>query len=328
MGVERASAGTRSHGMPAIQEIPMTSPVVPDYFAQHMRELDPHGGAAWVTRLPDLVAELAARWGLDVGLPLDPLTYNWVASATRADGTRAILKLGLPGSDFRHELAALRHFDGHGIAQLLEADAERNAMLLERLEPGTTLDTLADDEEATRIAARVMRALWVPAPEGGNVPTAADWGCGFQRLRTRFDGGTGPLPRRMVEQAETLFQELLASQSASMLLHGDLHHMNILQAQRAPWLAIDPKGLVGEPAYETGALLRNPTPQVLDYPNPISMTERRIAILAEELGFERARIRSWGLAQAVLSAWWSIEDEGHGWEGAITMAGWLATLPE
>ena len=301
--------------------------IVPDDFARHMRELDSEGGPAWVERLPALVAELAARWELRVGAPVAPLTYNWVAPATRADGARAMLKLGLPGSDIRHELAALRHFDGHGMARLLEADVQRHAMLLERLEPGTTLDTLADDDAATRIAAGVMRALWTPAPDEHTFPTAADWGRGFQRHRARFDGGVGPLPRRLFEQAETLYHELLASQAAPMLLHGDLHHMNILRAQRAPWLAIDPKGLVAEPAYETGALLRNPIPQVLERPDPVAMTTRRIAILAEELGFERARIRNWGLAQAVLSACWSIEDEGYGWEPAIAMAEWCAALP-
>jgi streptomycin 6-kinase len=301
---------------------------VPEDFARHMAELDPEGGPAWLAQLPALVAELAERWGLVVGAPFKPLTYNWVVPARRADGTRAVLKLGLPGSDIVHELAALQCFDGHGSVRLLEADVAQHALLLERLEPGTMLDALTDDEEATRSAARVMRALWTPAPQEHGFPTTARWGLGFERLRARFDGGTGPLPRRLVEQAETLYRELSASQAQPVLLHGDLHHMNILRAERAPWLAIDPKGVIGEPAYETGALLRNPIPRVLDQPDPVSMSARRIAILSEELGFERARIRGWALAQAVLSAWWSIEDEGYGWEGAITMAGWFAALPE
>jgi streptomycin 6-kinase len=96
-----------------------------------------------------------------------------------------------------------------------------------------------------------------------------------------------------------------------VLLHGDLHHGNVLAAAREPWLAIDPKGLTGEPAYEVGALLRNPLPQLLSWPHPARVTERRIAQLSEELGLERARVRGWGLAQAMLSAWWSIEDEGE-----------------
>jgi streptomycin 6-kinase len=97
-------------------------------------------------------------------------------------------------------------------------------------------------------------------------------------------------------------------------------------AQRQPWLALDPKGVVGEAAYETGALLRNPAGRVLKSANPRGMMARRIDQLASELGFERERIRAWALAQAVLSAWWSIEDHGYGWEDAITYAEILAQL--
>ena len=91
-------------------------------------------------------------------------------------------------------------------------------------------------------------------------------------------------------------------------------------------MALDPKGVVGEPAYEVGALLRNPLPQLLTEPRPARVLARRVDQLAEELGFDRERIAGWGLAQAVLSAWWSFEDHGHGWELAIACAEVLATL--
>ncbi len=111
-----------------------------------------------------------------------------------------------------------------------------------------------------------------------------------------------------------------------VLLHGDLHHENILAAEREPWLAIDPKGLVGEPAYEVGAWLRNPMPQLLDMPQPGRILARRINQLAEELGFDRARLRDWGLAQAMLSAWWSMEDSGGLSIFSITCAELLAAI--
>jgi streptomycin 6-kinase len=111
-----------------------------------------------------------------------------------------------------------------------------------------------------------------------------------------------------------------------MLLHGDLHHDNILAAQREPWLTIDPKGLVGEPAYETGALLRNPLPQLLEVPQPGRVLARRVNQLAEELDFDRARVRGWGLTQAVLSAWWSVEDFGDVSDFAIACAELLASI--
>jgi streptomycin 6-kinase len=105
-----------------------------------------------------------------------------------------------------------------------------------------------------------------------------------------------------------------------VLLHGDLHHWNILTSEREPWLALDPKGVVGEPGYEIGPLLLNPTLQ------PGHVLARRIDQLAEELGLDRERLLGWGLAHAVLSAWWSVEDHGHGWEEAITCAELLAAL--
>ena len=93
-----------------------------------------------------------------------------------------------------------------------------------------------------------------------------------------------------------------------MLLHGDLHHWNILRATRELWLAIDPKGVVGEPAYEVGALMRNRLGGVLQGGDPVAVVRRRLDILAEALTIDRDRIQGWALAQAILSAWWDIED--------------------
>ncbi|MGH2543769.1 MAG: aminoglycoside phosphotransferase family protein, partial [Ardenticatenaceae bacterium] len=220
-----------------------------------------------------------------------------------------ILKVGVPNRELWTELAMLRLCDGRGIVQLLEADHDLGALLLERLRPGTMLVTL-DDEEATSIAAGVMRELWRPAPAEHAFPTVADWAAGLDKLRTHF-GGPGPYPVPLVEMAERLFAELLDSMAEPVLLHGDLHHYNILAAERAPWLAIDPKGVIGEPAYEVGALLRNPLPHFLDVPQPRRLLARRVDQLAETLGFDRERIAGWGMAQAVLSAWWTYEDHGH-----------------
>jgi streptomycin 6-kinase len=223
-------------------------------------------------------------------------------------------------------MGALRAFGGRGAARLVESDAGAGALLLERLEPGTPLTTLCveDDEAATSAAASVMRNLRRAEPAAHHFPTVAEWGRGFSRLRERFGGGTGPFPRRLVEEAETLFSELLASSAEPALLHGDLHHGNILAAARDPWLAIDPKGLVGEPASEVGALLRNPLPEFFRRPRPVRDAERRIALLSEELGFERARVRGWGLAQAVLAGWWTFEDTGGGGEWGVAAAEILA----
>lgn len=300
--------------------------IVPDDFARRMVEMYGDDGGAWLRRLPSIIADCERGWSLTVGPPFVPLSYNYVAPAVRADGIDVVLKVGYPHRELFTEMEALRLCDGRGIVRLLAADRAQGAMLLERLSPGMTLLQVADDELATSIAAQVMRELWRPVPPAHSFPTVADWAAGLQKLREHFAGGTGPFPAHLVARAEALFAELLGSQTEPALLHGDLHHENILTAQRGPWIALDPKGLVGEPAYEVGALLRNPLPQLLTMPQPGRILARRIDQLAAELGFERARLRDWAFAQAVLSAWWSYEDHGHGWEPTIACAEHLAAI--
>lgn len=307
----------------------MTS--IPDSLARTTVELHGPSGEEWLRALPSLLARYGARWSLTVGPPFEPLSYNYVAPAVRTDGTPVVLKLGVPNPELVTEIQALRHFDGRGIVRLLAADPEGGALLLERLSPGKPLaallhdqPTLATDERATAVAARVMRQLWRPVPADHPFPTVARWAAGLERLRHHYGGGTAPFPAALVGKAEALFAELIDSMDPPVLLHGDLHHHNILSAGRQPWLALDPKGVVGEPAYEVGALLRNPLPWLLDQPDPRRITARRLDQLSAELGFDRARLQGWGFAQAVLAAWWSFEDHGHGWQGFLACAEILA----
>ncbi len=308
------------------------NPPVPAEFARRMIEMYGEAGARWLDDLPRLLAACAERWSLVIGSPFAPLSYNYVAPAVRQkDETNVVLKIGFPSVELQTEAQALRLYDGRGIARLLETDAQNGALLLERLSPGETLIALAarDDEAATEIAARVMGALWRPAPPAPHVfPTLADWFAGLTRLRARFEGGTGPLPAPLVERAEGLCADLLGFPEPFVLLHGDLHHFNILTAAREPYLAIDPKGLVGEPAYEIGAFLHNALPERGNEPCLARLLSRRIHIFASVLGLDAARIRGWAVAQAVLSACWTVEDHGHGWESAIAAAERLAALPE
>jgi streptomycin 6-kinase len=279
-------------------------------------------GAVWLDSLPSLIAECEARWKIKAGAPF-ALSFNYVAPALTAGGQSVVLKLGVPSPELSGEIRALQAYAGTAAVRLLDFDEDRGMMLLERIEPGDTLASLADDEQATRVAARVMRELWKPLPPKTIFPMTADWAGGLAKLRKRFNGGTGPLPADLVTQAEGLFRDLLSSAEPSVLLHGDLHQFNILAARRGPWLAIDPKGLAGEPAYEVGALLRNPVPRL--YMDP-KVQRRRVEVLHEELGFAEDRMLSWGVAQAVLSAWWTLEDSATGWQRPCACAQVLANL--
>ena len=119
------------------------------------------------------------------------------------------------------------------------------------------------------------------------------------------------LLRQPVAAALLVYLSIERTATRTVVLHGDLHHENILSDEERGWVGIDPKGVIGEPAYEVGALLRNIKPSLLHEGNLQQICDRRVAILAEELGFERERIIGWGFAQAVLSAWWDYEDHGR-----------------
>lgn len=291
-------------------------------FAKFISEIWEEEGERWVGNLPRLIADFEKRWSFTAEAPFPDLSYNYVAPVRMADGTEAVLKLGVPRDELLTEIAALRTYDGRGAVRLLAEAAEEGAMLLERLWPGEMLSVLAekDDEAATVVAAEVMKQLWRPLPEKHSFPTVADWSKGLGRLREEFDGGTGPFPKRLVEEAESLYRELSASAAEPVLLHGDFHHWNVMTAEREPWLVIDPKGLAGEPAYEICPLLYNPVGFLSSWPNPARTTARRIAILSEHLAIDKVRIIGWGIYQCVLSAWWSFEDQGYGWEDAIEVA--------
>jgi len=148
--------------------------------------------------------------------------------------------------------------------------------------------------------------------------TLADWTEGVVQAKTA--GFAPPLSDR----AAAVRNELLASSPPPALLHGDLHHFNILSAERRPWLAIDPKGVVGDPAYEPAPFLYNPMDRILEASDSKKIVERRIEHLAEH--FDRQRIIGWALVQSVLSAWWSFQDHGGGHEPALRFAGLMAGL--
>jgi streptomycin 6-kinase len=279
-------------------------------FVQHTRDLYGNEGQIWLKSLPDLIEELEKEWDITVQKPFPNLTYNYLAPALTRDQTLVVLKAGFPNPELVSEIQALSLYNGNGSVRLLAADQERGAFLLEHLQPGIPLSQHPEIDDMSRITAGVIQKLLRPAPEDGNFRSISAWGRGFQRARERCQGETGPFPPKLFDRAESAFMELSASSQEPVLLHGDLHPGNILQAERAPWLAIDPKGVTGEPAYEGGAYLRN-LPSFFDQTVcPATEMARQVSIMAEILEWDPARLLGWGFAQAVLASWWSVEDHG------------------
>jgi streptomycin 6-kinase len=289
---------------------------LPSPFVSNIRKYFAEG-ESWLSHLPTLIKMATRRWDLSEVRPVDNLSFNYVAFAKRGKED-VILKIGVINHEFFSEMTALRIFNGDGAVQLLDADEDNCMYIMERLRPGEMLVTVEDDETRTHIACDVMTRLWRYQPQGSLIQLS-DWFDGLKGLRTRFGGGTGPFPQHLVERVESLIPDLFANSSPPVLLHGDCHHFNILSSERG-WLAIDPKGVIGPAGYEVGPLLMNPWGDFLDRPDPVGITERRLAILSERLGFPRERLRDWGLCHAVLSAWWDLAGDGTGGEYSIGCA--------
>jgi streptomycin 6-kinase len=125
-----------------------------------------------------------------------PLSYNYVCAATQKDGNAAVLKIGVPNRELTSEINTLRLYNGQGACRILEADAEKGMLLLERLQPGTMLASLQNDDQATEIAAEVMKAIHRPAPPQEGFLSLRAWFDELKKLRPRFGGGTGPFPEK------------------------------------------------------------------------------------------------------------------------------------
>lgn len=182
--------------------MPNPSLDLPPRFIQTITEVFGERGIEWLNRLPQTLAACEQHWNLAL-LPAFPnLSFNYVAPAVISAGAKVVVKAGVPCKELRTEIAALRAYDGRGCVRLLDSDAKNGTLLLERLEPGSLLTTLAneaEDRRATSIAAGVMRQLWRPPPAEHGFPTVHDWAQGMQRMRAHFHGETGPFPRLLVE---------------------------------------------------------------------------------------------------------------------------------
>src|SRR5882762_8282629 len=248
-------------------------------------------GAAWLDRLPGALRNLEGRWSLTVGAPFDgeDVSCAWVAPVALADGTSAVLKLGMPHMEAEHELQGLRFWDGDPTVRLLEFDDELGAMLLERCEPGTVLRVLPESEQDLVIA-RLLRRLWrlpsTPHPFRTLSALTEYW------THQTLDDVEQWTDIGLVREGLRLFKELPQTAPTEVLLATDLHAGNVLRSEREPWLVIDPKPFVGDPAYDATQHLFNCGARLRSDPDG---TIRRLADL---LGVDRERVRLWTFARA------------------------------
>ena len=292
---------------------------IPPALASNVVENWAEDGERWLAGLPGLLDQVTRDWELTPGEPYE-LSFHWVTAVTRADGSPAVLKLGVPAGHLAIEAEALRIFDGRGAVRLLAEDQVRGALLLERAEPGSPATMLVPDrdEEATAALIAVGRCLHRTPPAGCTLPPLRAESESFRAHLRRFPGDD-PVPRHLVERAGALFDELCASAPEDLVLHGDLHHDNVLRAVREPWLAIDPHGVVGDPGYDCGAMLYNPQPWRRE-DDLLALVPARIEQLADGFGLPVDRVVAWGFVMGVLSEVWTAQGGGTPGSRALDVA--------
>ena len=255
-------------------------------------------GRAWLTRLPTLVTEVAEAWDLELGPPFEPGgNISWVAPARRrSDGLAVVLKLQLPHPESDPEAAGLTAWAGRGAVHLHDHDPARCALLLERCRPGAGLLDEGGTEAAVVAGAELGARLHAAAiPEG--LPTLASvldrWADSLEERLDDRDFVDAGLER----VALATMRSRPRGCAHAALLHGDLNPTNVLAAEREPWLAIDPKPMVGDPAYDGPRLVTQPDPLPTD--DPAATVARRLDLVAEAMGVDRGALAAWSLAGAV-----------------------------
>lgn len=249
------------------------------------------------------------RWGLALGPPYPAGAGGYAAPAQLADGTAAVLKLIHPHRESEHEAEALARWDGDGAVRLLDRSEDGWAVLLERCEPGTPLSAAGPDV-ALDVLASLLPRLWVPAGEPfRTLADEAGWWVSY--LPGEWERAGRPFARRLLDAALDVLASLAPSQGEQVLLHQDLHGDNVLAAGREPWLAIDPKPLVGEREFAVAPIVRSP-----ELGHSRRAVVGRLDRLTSELGLDRDRARGWTIGQTVA---WGID----GGPEHVEVARWL-----
>ncbi|WUN96793.1 aminoglycoside phosphotransferase family protein [Streptomyces sp. NBC_00299] len=272
---------------------------IPQELAASQQEYNGEAGRAFIAGLPDLTAAFLDRWDLTVdGRPMHGVSAL-VLPVTRRDGTRAVLKLQLLDEESEGEPVALRLWDGDGAVRLLDHDEATGTMLLERLDSSRMLAHQPDIHESVLVIARLLAHLTsFTAPTGlrrlGDI--AQDM---LEQTPGALECIPDPEARRIVADCAAAVREVV-DEPGDRLLHWDLHDENALASARAPWLAIDPKPLAGDPGFELWPALANRF--------EADDIRWRFDAMTDVLGLDRARARAWTYGRLLQNSLWDIED--------------------
>ena len=282
---------------------------LPPEFVTNTIALCGKAGKDWLETLPKRIGTLENRWSITVHEHFPNLSYNFVAPATRRDGERVVLKIGLPLNDIEifGEAKYLRTLAGDGAVRLLAEDRDLNAILLERAVPGINLTKVFEGREAEAIAPsiEVLRHVLRPLPDDLSDTILLDkWFYGLRRYPgTKF-------PVEYASKALDIYDHLSGQPGRKSYLHGDFHPDNILSAERSRFIVIDPKGIVGHIGYEISVFLNNFHWWQDQKPDIRDILDLAVQQFAHAFDLDPLDLRKWAFAQMVLGTWWQFDEMG------------------
>lgn len=285
-------------------------------------------GQKWLNGLPEIIKKYESKWGLKSLGSFPVLTFNYVEKVKTKNGEYLVLKIGFPGDiEFTKEATALRLYGGNGAVRVINEDVEDCVLLLEGCDPGKSLHTLNDETKETLIFTNVAQRIWRRPSEDSMFENISSEIKDFEWYFKNPKKVDNYLPKDLIMKAYETFKHLVETQHESILLHGDLHHDNILSSDRG-WLAIDPKGVIGEKAYECASFIFNPYKQFNEQQELINaeFLGNRIDRIAGNLRLDKKRITQWAFVKRVLSVVWRIQDLGQEDETAVRLAKELEKL--
>jgi streptomycin 6-kinase len=266
----------------------------------------------WLESLPATVADLCKKWGIELD-PDIPSTNITLVLLGHSDELGPVVIKSMPITDeFKSEATALKLAASDNVAKLYDVDFERNVIVIERIVPGTQLlNAGMTDEDATRLAAETVATMWHAVTNPDGLHPLRQW------MRALFDWSLTSklIAPDLIQHAQELGSTLLAKSSRNCLLHGDFQHQNLLQRENGDWVIIDPKGVVGDPAFEIAAWMYNP-PGVTERDDYLDLVRRRLPISAGVWGIDQDELTAWAFVGAVLSMCWYADE--HSLEGLLS----------
>lgn len=279
---------------------------LPTQFTNKIIRIFPLDGKKWLDELPNIYLKCVNKWNLSDCQISNILSYNLVVFAKSPAFGDVALKIGIPHRDLYTEMESINIYNGRNICKCYTYEKDLGALLLERIIPGDDLNIIKESTQRIKLAANLINSLPIPIKEQNNLPTFYDL---MSRTfkKTRSENIVGAEMLENMKQAENYYGVLVTKNYQEVLLHGDLHHENMLRDQNGVFKAIDPKGLIGFKPLEVGRFIQNEFYKV-DKNKRINHLEKMISIISNTLNETKEIIAIAAYLDCVISSCWSFED--------------------